>query len=363
MSFWGDVGTVFSGGLSQGTSQNAGGLATGGFGTAFPIFQNGGNNSAGGNGPASPFGPPAQPPGPAPATAASPTPLTNNTGNNYTPGSYAPIAPPAGGGTPFGNISNQQLGSPQWGTGASFIGAGESAAIPAIEEGMSTQNPADAQSMNMLRDYYNKQLYNVPGNGDIQNSAYGKSAQGGLNNLLSLNQRAAGGNPGAGDSAYGGIQGTVGAKLGQTYSQGLQGAKQAGVQQASSIAGGLGNVNNSNMNQRQFDMTQGNALTQAILQQQQVASGQAAQLQQQNQFSNTMQDATTMDAIMPFGAAAGYMANHSSNTPTDSTTFNNGNGDNSDDPNFGKGSGAPDFSNGYSSGGRVRGNLVGKWRG
>ncbi len=122
-----------------------------------------------------------------------------------------------------------------------------------------------------------------------------------------------------GSNSYGGILGTEGARMAQAQAQGLNAGVNNAIGQSGAVGSGLQGVNAQDQAQRQANLGQSQTLANAIAQQQQIASGQLAQTQNMQQFSNTMQNAQAMDFIMPFGAAAGYAGAKYANSPSSSS--------------------------------------------
>lgn len=230
-----------------------------------------------------------------------------NPGSYYQPGSIptgTPGTAPSGTqsavqGNPFGNIQNSLLGSPQWGTGASFQGAAQQAAIGATEAGMSTQNPQDAQSMNALRQYYQSQLQQMPQQQADNQSMFDTNQQQSLSAALQQNKNAAAGTGLIGSRQFNQQQAATTNNAAQNYMSGLSNLNNNSLQEAGTISAGLQGLDASSLQEQGFDLSQGQNLTNAIAAQQSQVLGLSAMNAQQNQYNQSRAQAVFQGFMKP----------------------------------------------------------------
>lgn len=152
----------------------------------------------------------------------------------------------------LGNIDFQQAGTGQWGTGASFQGAGRQGILEEMTKGMSAANPEDYAGMDELRNYYRNQLSDLPGQTADKISSYDTQSQRGMKNLMSQYTNSQAGTGRIGSRQYAGAQGDILSKAMSDYNAGLLNARTNAIGQANQIQSGLSGVQNQNMNERQF---------------------------------------------------------------------------------------------------------------
>jgi hypothetical protein len=165
----------------------------------------------------------------------------------------------------FGNLHVNQLGSDQWGTGASFQGAARVAGLNAIKNSMSTANPEDYAGMDEMRNYYRGALADLPGNTAGNISSFDTQSQRGLSNMLSQYKNANAGKGTLGSRQYAGAQGDIVSRANGDYLNGLLKARSDSVDQAGKIGTGLTGVQNQNLVERKFQTEQGQALADMIM--------------------------------------------------------------------------------------------------
>lgn len=180
----------------------------------------------------------------------------------------------------FGYLDRDMIGGAQWGTGASFQGAGRQAVLDAIKGGMTTANPEDYAGMDELRNYYRGALADLPGQSANQISSFNTQAQRGLANNLSLLRNANAGRGTLGTRQYAGAQGDIASRANQDFLNSLIAARADAITQAGKIGGGLGDIQNRNLDERQFQFGMNKSLADQILQLMNLDMGRDARLAQ-----------------------------------------------------------------------------------
>ncbi len=239
-----------------------------------------------------------------------------NPGSNYQPGTIPTNTPgtaPSGTqsalqGRPFGSIQNNQLGTPQWGTGASFQGAAQQAAIGATEAGMSTQNPADAQSMAALRQYYQSQLAGMPQQQADNQSMFDTNQQQSLSAALQNNKNASAGTGLIGSRQFNQNQAATTNNAAQSYMSGLSNLTNNNLQEAGTLSAGLQGLDAADLQEQGFDLSQGQNLSNAIAAQQSQVLGLSAMNAQQNQYNQSRAQAVFQGFMKPAGGVASLAA-------------------------------------------------------
>lgn len=195
------------------------------------------------------------------------TPIQTKSG---VPVSYSPVpgananGAPTNAGDKFGYITTNGIGDPAWGTGITFETNGKIASLNALKNSMSTANPQDYQGLDELRSYYRNALADLPGNTQNNISSFDTQSQRGLSNLLTQYRNANAGTGRIGSRQYSGAQGDITANAMSQYNQGLLNARNNALDQAGKISAGLGNVQNQNLAERQFQSDQGQNLAEMI---------------------------------------------------------------------------------------------------
>lgn len=192
-----------------------------------------------------------------PAYPAAPTPNSPVPGSNFSSGTGLNQQK-------LGNIDFQQAGTGQWGTGASFQGAGRTGILEAATKGMSGANPEDYAGMDELRSYYRNQLGDLPGQTANKISSFDTQSQRGMKNLMNQYTNSQAGTGRIGSRQYSGAQGDIYSKGITDYMGGLSNARTNALTQAGQISSGLKGVQDQNMNERQFQMAQSQSLQDAI---------------------------------------------------------------------------------------------------
>lgn len=171
----------------------------------------------------------------------------------------------ANAGGDFGYLSHMnQIGGTQWGTGASFQGAARVAGLNALKSAMSNANPEDYAGMDEMRNYYRGELANLPSQQNAGRSALDSQMQYGLKNMLSQYKGANAGRGTLGSRQYAGAQGDIVSRANQDYISGLIKARSDALDQAGKINTGLGDLQGRNLDERQFQMSQGQSLADLI---------------------------------------------------------------------------------------------------
>lgn len=182
--------------------------------------------------------------------------------------SQVPGAKPAGQNTNasqnFGYLNVNQLGSDQWGTGASFQGAARVAGINAIKNSMSTANPEDYAGMDEMRNYYRSALAGLPGQEQSQRSILDTQAQRGLSGIMSQLKSANAGRGTLGSRQYGGAAGDLASRANQDYLSSLIKARSSALADAGQINTGLGSLQERNLSERKYQSQQAQSLADLI---------------------------------------------------------------------------------------------------
>ncbi len=164
----------------------------------------------------------------------------------------------AGGEYKVGNLTPTQLLDPSLGFGDTFLASAKKGQLEALLGGMSQANPEDYKSLDMLRNYYQGALADLPGQTSNQISSFDTQSQRGLSNLLSQYKTQ---NPNAvGTRQFAGAQGDIVSRATSDYMTGLMNARSNAIGQANAIQNGLTGVQNQNFNERQFQYGQGKGL-------------------------------------------------------------------------------------------------------
>lgn len=156
-----------------------------------------------------------------------------------------------------GYLDTEQLGSGQFGTGGSFQGAGRVGALQALYGTQSTANPADMNNLDSLRSYYSNALNDLPGQTADKVSTFDTQAQRGLKNMLSQYSNSQAGTGRLGSRQFSGAQGDITSKANSDYMTGLLNARSDAITQAGKIGSGMTGVQDENMKERQFQLDQG----------------------------------------------------------------------------------------------------------
>lgn len=172
---------------------------------------------------------------------------------------YSTAQSPTGRGN-FGYLTNDQVGTDQWGTGDSFQGAGRQAVLGALQGSMSNSNPLDSAGMDESRQYLRNTLADLPGMEANNISSFDTQAQRGLSNLLSQHAAGAAGGGTLGSRQYAGATGDITSRAGSDYMNGLIQARANALQQGLGITQGLEGIQSGDLAQRQFQLQQGEAL-------------------------------------------------------------------------------------------------------
>lgn len=185
--------------------------------------------------------------------------------NWYNPSAVKKSAVPGADGTNkkmmVGQLTTDQLLDPQWGFGTSFQAAGKKGQVEALKTGMSTANPADYESMDALRGYYQNKLSDLPTTENNRITSFDTQSQRGLANILSQQKAANAGSGNIGTRQFAGAQGDIVSRLTNDYMQGLGNEKARSLQDASQIQSGLSGVQNQDLQERQFQFNQGKGLS------------------------------------------------------------------------------------------------------
>ncbi len=205
------------------------------------------------------------------------------------PGATPPAALPGGGYTQppqninkdtkkFGYLDTDQIQQKGWDTGQSFDSAAKGASIESLKNGMSSANPADYKSLDMLRNYYQGQLQDLPGLQADNISSFDTQSQRGLSNLLGQHANANAGTGRLGSRQFAGAEGDITARAMGEYNKGLLDARNNSINQAGAIGQGLEGVQNQDLGERKFQFDQGKSLSDLIAQQLSLDMGREGQL-------------------------------------------------------------------------------------
>lgn len=172
------------------------------------------------------------------------------------------------------------LADPGWGRGETFQANARPASINALKSSMTTANPADYQGMDEMRDYLRNYLADLPGNTQNNISSFDTQAQRGLSNLLSQNRTQNAGRGTLGSRQQMGAQGDITSRATSDYMNGLIKARADALDQSMKVGSGLSNLQSQDMSERKFQLGQGQALSDVILQLMNADQGREAQLSQ-----------------------------------------------------------------------------------
>ena len=162
-----------------------------------------------------------------------------------------------------GNLDFEQIGGVH-GTGIDLQGAGRLGMLRSIADTQSEANPADMQNLDALRSYYASQLADLPGNTANNISSFDTQAQRGLKNLLTQHLNSNAGTGRIGSRQFSGDQGNIYSRAASDYTTGLINARNQSLDQANKIQQGMTGAQNQNMLERQFQLDQGNRMSDTI---------------------------------------------------------------------------------------------------
>lgn len=204
-----------------------------------------------------------------------------------------------------GNLTIDQLGTGQWGTGQSLAGAGREQIMHDMQNSTSKANPGDYANMDALRSYYSNALSDLPGATQNKASSYDSQMQRGTKNLMSQYTNSQAGTGSMGSRQFAGAQGDIYAKAASDYSTGLINARSQAINQARAIQGGMSGVQNQDLQERQFQMEQGQAVSDMIYKLMGLDQGYQAQQAAISQFNRQMDMAKIQQISNPGGLMAG----------------------------------------------------------
>lgn len=167
-----------------------------------------------------------------------------------------------------GNIAGRRFGSGgemPGSTDASALGDPRAAAVRAIQQGMSTANPADQQSQDALRGAYQSRLSSLQGNAQGQKNQMDTDLQKGFQQQNDMLRRGAAGSGAYGSNAYGNEVGNLSSQYANARNQGILGIENNLNSQLGQVGAGLSGVENQDMQQRQFAANQQNQLANNLL--------------------------------------------------------------------------------------------------
>lgn len=220
-----------------------------------------------------------------------------------------PVSTPPGsssvGNQSLGYLDDQQVGTGQWGTGQSFQGAGRQGILQAMQGAQSKANPADYANMDALRSYYSQQLSDLPGNTQNNISSFDTQSQRGLSNLMSQYKNSQAGTGNLGSRQYAGAQGDIYSRSASDYATGLINARNQAIGQARQIQGGMSGVQNQDLQERQFQMQQANALSDQIYKLMGLDQGYQGMQEGIRQYNQQMEWAKIQKLTNPGGLMAG----------------------------------------------------------
>ncbi len=130
---------------------------------------------------------------------------------------------------------------------------------------MTRANPEDYAGMDELRSYYRNQLSDLPGQTANKISSFDTQSQRGMKNLMSQYTSSQAGTGRIGSRQFSGAQGDIMSRGVTDYMNGLSNARTNALSQAGQIGSGLSGVQNQDMQERQFQMQQGQNLSNAIM--------------------------------------------------------------------------------------------------
>lgn len=204
-----------------------------------------------------------------------------------------------------GYLDTQQVGTGQWGTGQSFQGAGRQGILEAMQGAMSKANPADYANMDSLRSYYASQLADLPGQTGKNVSSFDTSSQRGLSNLLGQYRNSQAGTGNMGSRQYAGAQGDIYSKAATDYNTGLINARNQALNQAGTIQKGMSGVQNQDLQERQFQVSQAQSLSDQIYKLMGLDQGYQSMQEGIRQYNQQMEWAKIQKLTNPGGLMAG----------------------------------------------------------
>ena len=189
------------------------------------------------------------------------------------PKAYGPISgrnfqagtSPVGDGMFSNGVTFDMLGTGQWGTGESFMGAGNVAGSKAIRDAQSSANPEDYADLDALRSYYRFQLGNEPQMTADSISLADTRAQLAAKSAAENMRNSAAGRGTLGSRQYSARQADLGSQLGNDYINSLINARAQGLQRGQNAQAGLQNVQDRDTAERAFQMQQAQALSDQIM--------------------------------------------------------------------------------------------------